>query len=136
MTVVSRENVDLVLSLYRSVEGRDYGSPLELLAEDVVWDLSRFGLPDVAKVFHGHDGVRAFWTAWLQAWESLEFHTDTEDLGDRVAVEVRQRNRGRASGVEVEFHYFQVFTLRDGRVTAVHVAPGRDEAVAASGHVE
>ena len=129
---MSRENADLVLSLYRAIEGREYESPFEHLSEDIVWDLSRFGLPDVAKVFTGHDGVRKFWTAWLQAWESLEFHTDTEELGDRVVVEVRQRNRGRASGVEVEFHYFQVFTVKDGKVTAVHVAPDRAEAVAAS----
>ena len=129
---MSRENVDLVLSLYRAVESGEYEAPFEFLAEDIVWDLSRFGLPDVAKVFTGHDGVRAFWTAWLQAWESLEFHTDTEEVGDRVVVEVRQRNRGRASGVEIEFHYFQVFTVHDGKVTAVHVAPGRADALAAS----
>jgi ketosteroid isomerase-like protein len=90
----------------------------------------------VAKVFVGHDGVRAFWRQWLQAWESLEFKTVPEDLGDRVVVDVRQRNRGRASGVEVVFHYFQVFTIRDGKVTAVHVADNRADAVAASEPVE
>jgi ketosteroid isomerase-like protein len=43
-----------------------------------------------------------------------------EDRGDHVIVEVEQRNRGRTSGVTLDFRYFQVFTIRNGKVTACY----------------
>lgn len=46
-----------------------------------------------------------------------------------MIVEVKQRNRGRASGVAVDFHYFQTFTVRDGKVTASAMAETRDAAM-------
>jgi ketosteroid isomerase-like protein len=129
-----QENVQLVLSLYESVEKGDYGSPLELFAEDVLWDTTRFGLPDLANVYRGHEELRGFWLGWLAAWETIEFPTlATEDLGDHVLVEVGQRNRGRGSGVAVDFHYWQIYSLRDGKVRACWSAATREEALDAAG---
>src|SRR6266511_4495639 len=105
---MSHENVDLVISLYDDVQQRDYESPLERLDENVLWDTTRFGLPDLANVYRGHEELRGFWLGWLAAWETIEFPTlTTEDLADHVRVEVTQRNRGRGSGVAVDFAYFQ-----------------------------
>ncbi len=56
-----------------------------------------------------------------------------EDRGDHVIVEVQQRNRGRASGVAVAFHYFQAFTVRDGNITAPYMAATRANALQALG---
>src|SRR3712207_7903139 len=52
---------------------RSYDWPFEVLAEDVVWDMGHFDLPDVRGTYRGHEGVRQYWTAWLRAWESLSF---------------------------------------------------------------
>jgi ketosteroid isomerase-like protein len=126
----ARANVALVLSLYDAVERADYDAPFRILDEDIVWDMSGFGLPDMAKVYRGHEGVRDFWTAWIAVWETIEFRTLTpEDFGEHVIVEVEQRNSGRASGAAVDFHYFQSFTLRDGKLAASHMAPTRAEAL-------
>jgi ketosteroid isomerase-like protein len=96
--------------------------------------MSGFGLPDLAKVYRGHDGLREFWLAWLAAWETIEFKTlAAEDHGDGVIVEVEQRNLGRASGVAVDFHYFQAFTFRNGKVTASYMAETRTQALEAVG---
>ena len=123
-----------VMSLYDSVQRHDYDSPFAVVDEDIVWDMSGFGLPDMAKVYRGHDGVREFWVGWLAAWETIEFRAlATEDDGDHVIVEVEQQNRGRESGVEVHFHYFQSFTVRDGKVTASYMADTRSEALEAVG---
>ncbi len=131
---MSRENVELVLGLYRAVERGDYQTPFEAWHERAVWDMTRFELPDLAKVYHGHDGIREFWRSWLAAWESLEFRQlDAEDRGDHVVVEVEQRNRGRASGAMVDFHHFQVFAVREGKITACVVARTKAEARAAVG---
>ena len=75
-----------------------------------------------------------FWRAWLPAWETLEFETPVaEDHGDHVIVEVEQRNRGRGSEVKVDFHYFQAFTVRDGKVKASYMAQTRAGALKAVG---
>jgi ketosteroid isomerase-like protein len=131
---MSEENVELVMSLYDAVQRQGYESPFETCDEDILWDMSGFGLPDMAKVYRGHDGLREFWLAWLAAWETIEFKSlAAEDHGDHVIVEVEQRNLGRASGVAVDFHYFQGFILRNGRVTASYMADTRAEALEAAG---
>ncbi len=131
---MSQENVELVMSLYAAGQRRDYESPFQVIDEQILWDMSGFGLPDMAKVYRGHDGMREFWRAWLAAWESIEFRTlAPEDLGDHVIVEVDQRNRGRGSGLALDFHYFQAWTIRDGKVTASYMAQTRTEALEAVG---
>jgi ketosteroid isomerase-like protein len=130
---MSQENVDLARSLYDAVQRGDYEWPFEVLDTNILWD-GRLRLPDMAKVYRGHDGIREFWREWLTAWETLEFNlTAVEDRGDLVIFDVRQRNRGRASGVAVDFHYFQAFRVRDGKVVAVHAADTKAEALAAAG---
>ena len=72
---MSQENVEVVMSGYDAVQRGDYESPLQVIDEDILWDMSGFGLPDLAKVYRGHDGLREFWVAWLAAWETIEFKT-------------------------------------------------------------
>ena len=130
---MSQETVDLARSLYEAVERGDYERPFEVLDTNIIWDV-RLHLPDLARFYRGHDGIREFWREWLAAWETLEFNLHAvEDRGDLVIFEVKQRNRGRASGVAVDFHYFQAFTVRNGKVTAVYTADTRAEALEAAG---
>jgi uncharacterized protein len=66
---------------------------------------------------HGHDGVAAAFRDWFEAF--AEFTIEVEDCiarGDRVLVTMRQRARGKGSGVEIEERVYQLFTLRDGKV--------------------
>ena len=121
------------MSLYEAAQGRDE-SAFQKLDEDILWDMSGFGLPDMAEVYRGLDGMREFWLAWLASWEAIEFTAlAPEDHGEHVVVEVQQRNRGRASGVPIDLHYFQSFTVRNGKVTASHMAETRAEALEAVG---
>jgi len=130
---VSRESVDLVLSMYDAVERRDV-SAFDLWTDDLVWDMSGFELPDMAKVYRGRDGLVEFWRAWSTVWDSIEFTSlKPEEHGDHVIVEVEQRNRGRTSGVDVDFHYFQTFTVRDGKLSASCMFRTREAALGALG---
>jgi ketosteroid isomerase-like protein len=131
---MSRENVEVVMAGYDATQRADYESAFQLLDENILWDMRGLGMPDLAKVYRGHDGIREFWLSWLAAWETVEFRAlDAEDHGDHVIVEVDQRNRGRASGVAVDFHYWQTFTVRDGKIAASSMAETRDEALEAVG---
>jgi len=129
---MSKENVELVLSLYRTGEERDFITGLEGFSRHVVWDMRGFGMPDLARVYRGIGELTEFWIDWLDAWESIEFTSlDAEDHGDHVIVAVKQHNRGRESGVDVEFEYFQTWTIRDGKVTASTMAETRADALRA-----
>jgi ketosteroid isomerase-like protein len=66
---------------------------------------------------HGHDGVAAAFRDWFDAFE--KFTIETEDYsarGDRVLVAMRQRARGKGSGLEIEQRFYQLFTMRNGLV--------------------
>ena len=131
---MSEGNVDLVMALYDAVQRQDLDSPFRDCDEKILCDMSGFGLPDLAKVYRGLDGLREFWLAWLAAWVTIEFKTPAvEDHGDHVIVEVEQRNVGRGRGLPVDFHYFQAFTVRDGKVTASYMAETRAKALEAAG---
>jgi ketosteroid isomerase-like protein len=72
---------------------------------------------ETTETLHGHDGVAAAFRDWFEAFE--EFTIEAEDRsahGDRVLVAMRQRARGKGSGVEIEERFYQLFTLRDGKV--------------------
>jgi ketosteroid isomerase-like protein len=119
---VGSENVEIVRRLYECFKSRDNDTPFRFYADDIVWDVRGTGFPGLDHVYHGHDGVRSFWRQWLEAWEEIEFETgEPIELNDgRVQVWVRQRNRGRGTGIWIDqdpFHQF--WTLVDGKVTHV-----------------
>jgi ketosteroid isomerase-like protein len=72
---------------------------------------------ETTETLHGHAGVAAAFRNWFDAFE--EFTIEAEGFtsrGDAVLVAMRQRALGRGSGLEVEQRFFQLFTLRDGKV--------------------
>lgn len=80
-------------------------------------------------------GVRTFWRLWLSAWETTSFEYDEFiDTGEHVVVVQTQRNRGRTSGIELEWNsYTQVWTIQDSKVVRVEFFPTRGEALEAVG---
>jgi ketosteroid isomerase-like protein len=72
---------------------------------------------EARETLRGHDGVAVAFRDWFEAFE--EFTIEPENFiahGDRVLVPMRQRARGKGSGLEIEQRFYQLFTLRDGMV--------------------
>ncbi len=132
---MSRENVEVVRELLDSFDARKHARAFEVYDEDIEWDASRHPAHDVAAVYHGHEGVREFWRGWLAAWETISFEVlDVVDAGDQVVAYIRQSNRGRATGIEVEMApYALVFTFRDDKVIRWCVYADTREALEAAG---
>jgi ketosteroid isomerase-like protein len=70
-------------------------------------------------------------TTWIDlAAEPLEF---IEAPRDRVLASISQSGRGRESGVPIVIHFFEVFTIRDGKVRQIEFFRHRADAVEAAG---
>jgi ketosteroid isomerase-like protein len=135
---MSQENVEIVRTLLDGFAHRQHERAFEFYDPDIEWDASRFRkmLPDIADVYHGHDGVRAYWRNWLSAWSDLDFEIqDVLAAGDEVVALIRnQRQWGRHSGIATELPpYGLVFTIRGGKVVRWRAYPDQESALEAAG---
>ncbi len=101
---------------------------------DAVWDMSHFhDWPESA--YHGIEGIERFLTEWVEVWSDLEL--EVEDViaapDGSVVTLLRQRGRGRDSGIPMEMTMAQIATLRDGKVTRLDNYEDRGEALRAAG---
>ena len=112
---MSQENVETVRSLYALLD--QGGEELwDLLPPGFVFDFSRRLIDPV--VLRGRDQVSAFadrethtWKGGHVGWEPKELI----DAGDKVLAFIRTSGRGKASGVAVEAHVWNVWTFRNGK---------------------
>jgi uncharacterized protein len=120
----------VVRAMYDAIAARDYEAGFALLADDFVWH-------EPAQAFHGgthrgYEEIRQRLETQLEMFD--EFTIEPEEFrerGNRIAVPVRQRARGEASGVEVEIRIGHVWTLRDGKIARLDVFGARDDALRA-----
>ena len=90
--------------------------------------------PTDAGPFHGSGAMRDDYERWASEFEELEVSAEEFiDGGDRVLVTARHRGRGRLSGVEAEGRFYEVYTLRDGKVIRVDEYVERAQALEAVG---
>ena len=135
---MSQENVEIVRKLLTDFRHRDHERAFEYYDPEIEWDATSVAemVPDLAAIYRGHDGVRAYWRRWLSAWKDLEFELeDVRDGGDDVVALIRnQRQWGRRSGIATEFPpYALVFTFRDRKVIRWRSFPDQASGLRAAG---
>src|SRR5215211_3761265 len=91
--------------------------------------------PDTPQHLRGVREFIEFTEQYRSAWddltqEPLEFF---EAPDDRVVASIRQSGRGRESGVPIVIHFFEVLTIRDGRVRKIEYFRHRAGALKAAG---
>jgi ketosteroid isomerase-like protein len=106
----------------------------DLLDEHVVWDLRGNPLVDLEPVYQGREAViagsRHYWGTWDEY--SLEAE-EVIDRGATVVVAIRERMRGKGSGVRIDRRWAQTWTFQRGRVIRWEVFRDKEEAMAAVG---
>ena len=116
-----------VRALYKAMAERDYHAAFALLSEDFEW-LE----PDQSLIGGHHQGfaeVLQAIEAQLDVFDQFEIEPEAFfERGEHVAVSVRQRARGEASGVEVEVRIGHLWTVRDGKIVRLEVFAARDDA--------
>ena len=125
---MSQENVEIVREAWDAYSRGDYRL-LEGFHDPHIVVIS---LEDGA--LYGNDAVLANYKRWNESWEWAE--STLEEVigrGDRVFVAVRFHGRGRASGVEVDSRFYEVYTLRAGKVLRIDEYERRADALEATG---
>jgi ketosteroid isomerase-like protein len=108
----------------------------EVADPDMEWEWA----PEMASLFGGprtYRGMEEIWAAtkeWLTAWEHYWMTADDFIEVDDDHVLVLMVIHGRAhSGNELEQRVAALWTMRDGKATAVRYFMDRDEALQAAG---
>jgi ketosteroid isomerase-like protein len=127
---MSQENVEIVRRAFAfEVHGR--GDPAGALAD---FDPDLVLNPVEEAPSHGPDAVRDYYERWESSWEELKVTTEEFiDAGDRVVVTALFRGRGRGSGIMVETRFYELYTLRDGKIVRLDEFTERAEALEAAG---
>jgi ketosteroid isomerase-like protein len=126
MSPISASPTELVQDLYEAINARDYDAGFALLDQDFEWLEPQTLLGGDHR---GFDEVRVELQAQLEVWDEFEIEPEEfHEVGDRVAVPIRQRARGGSSGAEVEIRIGHVWTVRDDKVIRLEVFPAREDA--------
>jgi ketosteroid isomerase-like protein len=121
---MSQQNVEIVRRFLKV----DVDEALTYADPGIVWN------PIEELATHGHDAVRASLARWKAEWDDYQLMPEEfMDMGDRVVVTVRLRGRGRGSGVEIDARFYDVYTLRDGKIVRMDQFVERSEALEAVG---
>jgi hypothetical protein len=119
---------------------QDFAASNAPFADDVEWDTTRIGgtVPDLAGVYHGTDGQRELWTAWMAPWSKILYEYELVDAGDTVVSLIRnQRQWGRHSDAVTQIpDYAWVYTFREREVIRGCWYPNHQSALEDHGEAE
>jgi hypothetical protein len=110
------------------------GAPFVDPQIELIWHGERT-MPDQPQRLQGIPEILTFWEQMRGAYVELELKPleIIEAPDGRVVTPLRQSARGRESGIPLVFHYFLVWTIRQGRVRRQEVFRHRADALEAAG---
>ena len=122
-------DVDALKRGYDALNRGDLSVVVDLLHPDLEWHEPAES--PAAGTHRGRDSFEDFFRGWIESFD--EFRVEPEEIvqrGDKLIAVVRQRGRGRASGVEIEIRLAHVWTVADGRAVRWEAVPKPEDALA------
>jgi ketosteroid isomerase-like protein len=91
--------------------------------------------PDAPQHLRGAPELIEFGEEYRRAWVDLamELVEFIEAPDDRVLASISQSGRGRESGIPIVIHFFEVFTIREGKVRRMEIFRHLANALEAAG---
>ena len=129
---MSQENVEIVQLVFEGWATGDLSAGEEHFDRHATFVVSR-DFPAWG-VKSGSDDIKRFMRDFLAQWDRTTFTAKRLRVaGDTVLVDVVQRGKGRASGLEGELTFFMLFTFRGRRIVRYECVMDETEALEAVG---
>jgi ketosteroid isomerase-like protein len=127
---MSRENVELIERMMQRAQFEPEALR-EILSDSVEWEAPFF--PD-AGMLRGPDSVMDFFRRLVGTFDDWGYEVgEVINAGECVLTHVHQWGRGKGSGATVDQHFWQIWTIRNGKVIKVTHRLDRTEALEAVG---
>ena len=108
-------NEEIVRRFYEAWSRDEFPGPVDLIDPEIEYVNPPGAVEPGTR--RGHEAFTDAVEKLLDSWEFWRADVErAEAIGDRVAVIVRYRTRGRGSGVDVEGRESALWTLRHGKV--------------------
>jgi uncharacterized protein len=125
---MSQENVEVVRRLFAAFDNQDWATALGFFDPTVEWSAAGQGTQ------RGPEGVVTSLAEWFEPWEEHEVEAEEfADAGDQVLVVVRLTGRGASSNLEIDQRFFQLYSVRNGKITRMVEFVTRKQALEAAG---
>jgi ketosteroid isomerase-like protein len=122
--------VDLVRLIIDALNRGDVAGMLAWMHPDFEW--RPLEASPVAPVYRGQEQVRRYVEDWLGTFESLRLDLEeSTEVGDYVVAVVRGHGRGRASGVQLDSLFCQVWNVRRGTAVGMEEYARGEQGLAA-----
>lgn len=122
--------VDLVRLIIDALNRGDVAGMLAWMHPDFEW--RPLEASPVAPVYRGQEQVRRYVEDWLGTFESLRLDLEeSTEVGDYVVAVVRGHGRGRASGVQLDSLFCQVWNVRRGTAVGMEEFASGEQGLAA-----
>jgi ketosteroid isomerase-like protein len=128
---MSRQNVELIQITYRRVNEGGFSAIADVIHPDFEFDS-----PQGIEASQAHDkaGLREWFAKMDEIWEVLRF--EPEEVVDidatRVMAVVRTSGRARGSGIEIDQQLTHLWTILDGKATAIATFDTKQQALEAA----
>jgi len=123
------ETADLVHAAFERANANDPDGLVALCDPGIEFH----DVPEIpgSTVYRGPDGVRSWLRNAHEIAAGLQFESrEIEERGAGVMIETVVDMRGRASGAAVDWRFWTVWRVRDGRITYHHGYSRREDAMA------
>jgi ketosteroid isomerase-like protein len=124
--------IQLVHEIVGALNRGDVDGMLERMHTDFEWTPLEAS-PAAGGVYRGHEQVRRYVEDWLGTFDDLRLDLEEpSEVADRVVVVVHGHGRGRASGLQLDARFCQVWTVRGGAAAGMEEYATREQALAAA----
>jgi ketosteroid isomerase-like protein len=130
---MSEENVELVLRSMQAFNDRDVPALESIHSEDLVFRLIGGFADLMGTEFRGQDAALGWMKEWTETLGGKEEIETIREVNERVLAIVKMEATGAASGVDTTMRIGQVYSFRDGRISALDAYYTVDEALKAVG---
>ncbi len=133
MTRPTDPRIELVERGHEAFRRRDLDALMDSFTDDAVWRLIGGFEAMMGSEFVGREAVRGYFEDWGETLGGSSEIEAVHEAGDHVVAIVRTEAAGAASGAPAAFRWGQVYSFRDGKVSAIDNYYDADEALTAAG---